>query len=66
MPKMYFDRSLKNFRISNLNQKIKNLRKFGVDFVVIKKFDKNFQKLHLTTSLKIFYIKFKSKIYICE
>ena len=45
MPKMYFDKSLKNFRISNLNQKIKNLRKFGVDFVVIKKFDKKFSKI---------------------
>ena len=45
MPKMYFNKSLKNFRISNLNQKIKILRKFGVDFVVIKKFDKKFSKI---------------------
>ena len=45
MPKMYFNKSLKNFRVSNLNQKIKNLRKFGVDFVVIKKFDKKFSKI---------------------
>ena len=44
MPKMFFDKNLKNFRISNKIQKIGLLEKFGVDFVVIKKFDKNFSK----------------------
>ena len=28
MPKMYFNKSIKNFRIFNLNQKKKNLKKF--------------------------------------
>ena len=37
MPKMYFNKSLKNFRISSLNQKKTLLRNLGVDFVIIKK-----------------------------
>ena len=45
MPKMYFDKSIKNFRISNQKQKINLLKKFNVDFVIIKKFNKNFSKI---------------------
>jgi len=44
MPKMFFNKDLNNFRISNQKQKINLLKKFDVDFVVIKKFDKNFSK----------------------
>ena len=44
MPKMFFNKKLKNFRISNKIQKIDLLEKFGVDFVIIKRFDKNFSK----------------------
>ena len=44
MPKMYFNKSIKNFRISNKQQKIDLLNKFNVDFVIIKKFDKKFSK----------------------
>ena len=44
MPKMFFDNSLKNFRLSNLNQKINLLNNFGVDFIITKKFDKKFSK----------------------
>ena len=45
MPKMYFNKSLKNFRISNLTQKIKNLKKLNIDFLIIKKFNKKFSKI---------------------
>ena len=45
MPKMYFNKSIKNFRISNQKQKIKLLNKFKVDFVIIKKFDKVFNEI---------------------
>tara|TARA_B100000029_G_C17509295_1_gene935650 strand:+ start:268 stop:1203 length:936 start_codon:yes stop_codon:yes gene_type:complete len=45
MPKMYFNKNLKNFRISSLNQKKFLLRNLSVDFVVIKKFDKKFSKI---------------------
>jgi riboflavin kinase/FMN adenylyltransferase len=45
MPKMYFNKNIKNFRISNKKQKINLLNKFNVDFVIIKKFDKKFSKI---------------------
>ena len=44
MPKMFFNKNLNNFRISNQKQKITLLKKFNVDFVIIKKFDKKFSK----------------------
>ena len=45
MPKMYFNKSIKNFRISNLNQKKNILQNMNIDFLVIKKFDKKFSKI---------------------
>ncbi len=44
MPKMFFNKKLKNFRLSNINQKIKLLNILKVDFVITKKFDKKFSK----------------------
>ena len=44
MPKMFFKSDLKNFRISNQKQKLNLLKKFDVDFVVIKRFNKEFSK----------------------
>ena len=44
MPKMFFKKKLKNFRILNINQKIKLLNSLNVDFVITKKFDKKFSK----------------------
>ena len=44
MPKMFFNKNLRNFRISNKIQKIALLEKFGADFVVVKKFNKNFSR----------------------
>ena len=45
MPKMFFNEKLKNFRLSKVEQKIKFLSKFKVDFVITKKFDKKFSKI---------------------
>ena len=45
MPKMYFNKEIKNFRISNQKQKINLLNKLNVDFVIMKKFDKKFSKI---------------------
>ena len=45
MPKMFFNKRLKNFRISSVEQKIKLLSKLKVDFVITKKFDKKFSKI---------------------
>ena len=48
MPKMYFNKNIKNFRISNQKQKINLLNKLNVDFVITKKFNKNFSKTQST------------------
>ena len=45
MPKMFFNKSLKNFRLSNIIQKINLLKKLEVDFIITKKFDKVFSKI---------------------
>ena len=45
MPKMFFNKNIKNFKISNFNQKNELLKKFKVDFVINKKFDKKFSKI---------------------
>ena len=45
MPKMYFNKKIKNFRILNINQKNKILKNLGVDFIITKKFDKKFSKI---------------------
>ena len=44
MPKMFFNRYIKNFRISNKYQKINLLNNLNVDFVIIKKFSRAFSK----------------------
>ena len=45
MPKMYFNKNLKNFRLSNQEQKINILNKFHADFIIFKKFDNKFSKI---------------------
>jgi riboflavin kinase / FMN adenylyltransferase len=45
MPKMFFNKNIKNFRISNINQKNLILKSLGVDFVITQKFDKKFSKI---------------------
>ena len=43
---------LKNFRISNNNQKNFILKKIGADFVITKKFDKSFSKINYYQFIK--------------
>ena len=45
MPKMYFNKNVKNFRLSSISQKNKILKSLGVDFIITKKFDKSFSKV---------------------
>ena len=45
IPKMFFNKSFKNFRISNINQKNLILDDLGVDFIITKKFDKKFSSI---------------------
>ena len=52
MPKMFFNKSLKNFRLSNIDQKINLLKELGVDFIITKKFDKIFSKIKSTDFIK--------------
>jgi len=59
MPKMYFNKSIKNFRISNSKQKINLLSKLNVDFVITKKFNKDFSK---TTSINFIENILKKKL----
>ena len=62
MPKMYFNKKLKNFRISNTAQKKSLLQKVGVDFIITKKFDKNFSKIKYFSFIQnILYKKIKPK-----
>ena len=62
MPKMFFNSNLKNFRISNQKQKLNLLKKFDVDFVIIKKFNKKFSKTKSINFIKnILASKLKAK-----
>jgi len=62
MPKMFFNKSLKNFRITSINQKIELLSKLKVDFIITKKFDKKFSKTKSINFIKeILNKKLKSK-----
>tara|TARA_B100000029_G_scaffold300719_1_gene293638 strand:- start:330 stop:1271 length:942 start_codon:yes stop_codon:yes gene_type:complete len=64
IPKMFFNKKLKNFRISNFNQQINFFKKYDVDFVILKKFNKEFSRVKydkfisriLFTNLKTKYI----------
>jgi riboflavin kinase/FMN adenylyltransferase len=52
MPKMFFNKDIKNFRISSINQKNIILKSLGVDFIITQKFDKKFSEIK-----SIFFIK---------
>jgi riboflavin kinase/FMN adenylyltransferase len=52
MPKMFFNKSLKNFRLSSIDQKVNLLNNFGVDFIITKKFDKTFSKIKSINFIK--------------
>ncbi len=52
MPKMFFNRKIKNFKISNQNQKMILLDKQSVDFIIIKKFNKKFSKIKSVDFIK--------------
>ena len=57
VPKMYFNQNIKNFRISNQTQKINLLAKFDVDFVIVKKFGKQFSKTKSIDFIKKLLVK---------
>ena len=62
IPKMFFFKNIKNYRICNLNQKLNLFQKFNVDFVINKKFDKSFSKITCYNFIKnILYKNIKPK-----
>ena len=52
MPKMFFNKDIKNFRISSINQKNIILKSLGVDFIITQKFNKKFSKIKSSFFIK--------------
>ena len=52
MPKMFFNKDIKNFRISTINQKNVILKSLGVDFIITQKFDKKFSRIKSNIFIK--------------
>ena len=52
MPKMFFNKSLVNFKLMSLPQKIKQFKKQKVDFLINQKFSKSFSKIKAETFIK--------------
>jgi len=62
MPKMFFNKDIKNFRILSISQKNIILKSLGVDFVITKKFDKKFSKIKSEFFIKeILYKRLEAK-----
>ena len=62
IPKMFFNKKLKNYKISNISQKIKFFHEHNVDFVIVKKFNKKFSKIKCQNFVdQILYKKLKAK-----
>ena len=57
MTKMYFNKKIKNFKISNIYQKNKILESYGVDFIITKEFNKKFSKIKSDFFIKEFLFK---------
>tara|TARA_B100000029_G_scaffold466242_1_gene501594 strand:- start:183 stop:1115 length:933 start_codon:yes stop_codon:yes gene_type:complete len=57
IPKMFFNKKINNYRISNFNQKLNHLMKFNVDFIINKNFDKKFSKITCHKFIKKFLSK---------
>ena len=62
MPVMFFNSKIKNHRINSLKQKKDQLKKLGLNFIIILKFDKLFSSLSAEEFIKrIIFSKIKSK-----
>ena len=63
LPVMFFNKSLKNYRIDSLRQKINSSKKYRIDFLIVKKFDKKFSNIRAEDFIeKILYRKLKTKL----
>jgi riboflavin kinase/FMN adenylyltransferase len=62
MPVMFFNSKIKNHRINSIKQKEDQLKKLGLDFIIILKFDKLFSSLSAEQFIKkIIFSKIRSK-----
>ena len=52
MPKMFFNKNLKYFKLMNLSQKIYQFKKQKVDFLINQKFSKSFSKIEAELFIK--------------
>ena len=52
MPKMFFNKKLKNFKLMNLSQKTEQFKKQKVDFLINQKFSKKFSKVKAEVFIK--------------
>ena len=57
LPKMFFNKKIKNYKLSNLNQKLHYFQKFNVDFLINKKFDKKFSEVSSNQFIKRYIYK---------
>ena len=63
LPVMFFNRKLKNYRIDSLQQKISSSKKYGIDFLIVKKFDKKFSNIKADNFIeRILFKKLKTKL----
>ncbi len=63
LPAMFFNKKLKNYRIDSLQQKIVSSKKYGIDFLIVKKFDKKFSNIRAEDFIEsILYKKLKTKL----
>ena len=52
MPKMFFNKKLKHFKLMNLSQKIDQFKKQKVDFLINQKFSRSFSKIKAELFIK--------------
>ena len=62
IPKMFFNKKIKNYRISSFNQKVEYFKEFNIDFIINKNFNKKFSKINCDSFIKnILYKNLKPK-----
>ena len=63
LPAMFFNKKIKNYRLASEDEKSKLFKKFGLDFMLNVKFDKNFSQISAENFVKkIIYKKINPKL----
>ena len=63
LPLMFFNKKIKNYRLTSEIQKLKLLKRYGVDFTVNIKFNKNFSRINAREFIrKIIYKKINPQL----